>query len=189
MSMLKWVGFTSLGWVAGIPVLMVVSGLLEPLGLGNTAIAIGMSSAIAVFQWFMLRKSFPRAKRWMWLSPLVFMIPFLFADVIAYQWFDTTEAAIVFGTLTGAVVLAAVQHQFVLDRAGIRLATWMIVNVIAYALALVPPFTLTVVRIRELQLPGALSVTLSFATVLAGGPIIGWLTGIVLVKPLSTVRQ
>lgn len=189
MSLSKWVGFTSLGWVAGIPMLMFVSGLLEPLGLGKTAIAMGMSSAIAVFQWFVLRIFIPGAKRWMWLSPLAFMVPFLFVDVVGDRWFDTTEAAIVFGTLTGAVVLAAVQHQFVLDRAGIRLATWLIVNVIAYALALIPPFTLTVVRIRELQLPGALSVALSFATVLAGGPIIGWLTGIVLVKPLSTVRQ
>ncbi len=188
VSMPKWIGFTTIGWIAGIPLLMVLAGLLEPVNLGRTAIALGMGTGLAFFQWLAIRKVIENATPWLWISPLSFAVPFLFADLIGKEWLKTDESAVVFGTLTGAAILALAQYHVVLKPVGIKLVAWAMVNILAYALALVPPFTLTVVRINELQLPGALSITVSFLTVLAGGPIIGLLTGLILVRRSNPVN-
>lgn len=183
----KWIGFTTIGWIVGIPLLMAFAGVLEPVGLGRAAIALGMGTGLAFFQWLAIRKVVENATPWLWVSPLSFTVPFLFADLIGKEWLKTDESAVVFGTLTGAAIMALTQYRVVLKLIGTKLMTWVVVNILAYALALVPPFTITVVRINELQLPGALSIALSFLTVLAGGPIIGWLTGLILVRRSNPV--
>lgn len=185
VSLTKWVGFTSLGWVAGIPLLMTLAGLLEPINLGRTAIALGMGTGIAFFQWLVLRKTSSEAGAWWWISPLTFATPFLFADGLGKGFFPSDESAIVFSTLVGAVLLGWAQQRWVLKARGVSLPMWLGATVMAYSLALIPPFLLTVTRIKDLNLPDSVSITLSFLTVLAGGPIIGWLTGMTLVKHLN----
>ncbi|MBL7849815.1 MAG: hypothetical protein JNN04_02855 [Cyclobacteriaceae bacterium] len=182
MSLHKWIVFTSLGWIAGIPLLILIAGALEPIGLGNTSIALGMSAAIAFFQWLVLRRFLTQASRWIWISASAFIIPFLIADLLGDKLFSTPETAIVSCTIVSSVLLAIGQFRFILKGEGVQWPSWVTVNLVSYALALVPPFVLTVGRIRELNLPEALSVGLSFLTVLAGGPIIGWLTGIILCR-------
>lgn len=178
----RWILFTALGWIAGIPLLMMLSGILEPVGLGKTAIALGMSFGISALQWLVLRKHFPGSVKWITLSPAAFIVPFVLVDVLGSHWFSSTEAGIIFCTLAGSVLMALVQHRYLLKSKGVRLIPWVAANLLAYALALVPPFALTLSRINQLHLPGALSVLLSFLTVLAGGPIIGWLTRAVLIR-------
>ena len=185
LLLLRWILFTTMGWIAGIPLLMLLSGILEPVGLGKTAIALGMSLGISGFQWLILRKHFPESINWISLSPAAFTVPFLLVDVFGAGWFTSTEMGIVTCTLVGSILMAVVQYQFQLKSRGMPLLLWASVNLFAYALALVPPFTLTISRINQLHLPGALSVLLSFLTVLAGGPVIGWLTGVVLVRSQS----
>lgn len=179
----RWILFTALGWIAGIPLLMMLSGILEPVGLGKTAIALGMSLGISAFQWLVLRKHFAASVNWIALSPAAFIVPFLLVDVLDSRGFPSAEAGIISGTLAGSVLMAVAQHRYLLKSKGVRLMPWVGANLVAYALALVPPFTLTVSRINQLHLPDTLSVVLSFLTVLAGGPVIGWLTRLTIRYP------
>ena len=182
MRLARWILFTSLGWIAGIPLLMVIGTALEPLRLENTSVAMGMSLSIAFFQWLLLRKFLAHASRWIWISAIAFVIPFLIADLSGDALFPTGESAVVGCTLAASVLLAFSQCRFLLKGVGVKLVPWIVINLFSYLLALVPPFALNLVVIKKLQLPAALAITLSFLTVFAGGPIIGWLTGLVLLK-------
>ena len=184
MTLRNWILFTSLGWISGIPLLMLIGTALEPLRLENTSVAMGMSLAIAFFQWLLLRKVLAHASRWIWISAIAFVIPFLIADLSGDALFSTGESAVVGCTVVSSILLGATQQHFLLNGVGIKRVSWIAINLFSYALALVPPFALNLVVIKKLQLPAALAITLSFLTVFAGGPIIGWLTGKVLVKHL-----
>lgn len=185
MRLRNWIIFTSLGWLAGIPLLITLAGVLEPIGLEKTPIALGMSIAIGTLQWLQLRKRLPSSTRWIAISAVGFTIPFVMVDVLGEHWFESTEAGIIASTVVGSISMALAQHRFLLRSVGVGLMAWIVVNIMAYCLALMPPFLLSVTRINQLHLPGALSVALSFLTVLAGGPIIGYLTGTVLVRTMN----
>jgi hypothetical protein len=182
MTLGSWIGATSLGWIAGIPVLILTGGVFGPIGLGNTAIAMSMGAGIAFFQWLVLRKRVSRAHRWLWVNPMAFAMPFMASDLLIRFHAVHAEYAIITATLIGSCILALAQQQVVLKTTGLSLVPWMAVNLAAYAVAIAPPFLLTVGRINQLHLPEVISVTLSFVTVLAGGPVIGFLTGLVLVR-------
>ncbi len=187
MRLRSWILFTSLGWIAGIPLVITFAGVLEPFGLEKTSVALGMSAGIAILQWLLLRKHISSSIRWIGISVVGFGIPFALVDLFGGKWFESTEYGLIASTVVGSIVLALAQHRFLLKPVGVGLMAWVAVNLLAYCLALVPPFFLTVTRINQLHLPGALSVVLSFLTVLAGGPLIGYLTGVVLVRSVNKV--
>jgi hypothetical protein len=144
-----------------------------------------MSIAIGTLQWLQLRKHLPSSTRWIAISTVGFVIPFVIVDLLGEHGFESTEAGIIAGTVGGSISMALAQHRFLLKSVGVGLMAWVVVNFMAYCLALMPPFLLTVNRINQLHLPGSLSVVLSFLTVLAGGPIIGYLTGVLLVRSVN----
>jgi len=185
----QWIVFSSLGWIVGVIAVILISGPLEAVGLGKTAVGLGMTGGVSAVQWIALRNRFVHAARWMPASLLGMGIPFLLIDLFRDSLPLTGEdQRMIAATAVGTLLLAALQHLWVL-RERVSLFAWLGVNLVGWLLALALPFVFSVSRINAWQLPGAVKILFSFATVLGGGLIIGWMTGTVLVKSLSPLGK
>ncbi len=185
----QWVVFSSLGWIVGVIAVILISGPFETVGLGKTAVGLGMTGGVSAVQWIALRNRFVHAARWMPASLFGMGIPFLIIDLFRDSLpLAGDEQHMIAATAVGALLTATLQYQWVL-RERVPLFAWLGVNLVGWLLALALPFVFSVSRINAWQLPGPVKILISFVTVLGGGLIIGWLTGTVLMKSLSNSRN
>lgn len=177
----SWILYSSLGWVLGVVLVILISSPLELIGLGKTAVALGMTGGVSMAQWFVLRRE-STAYRWVLASLVGMGIPFILLDLFRNDIpLPSEDSKMIATTAVGALFLSVLQRHWFLGSK-VPMASWIVANLSAWLLALAVPFLLSVSRINSWHLPGAISVLLGFITILAGGPIIGWLTGVVLVR-------
>ena len=80
----KWTKASFAGWLLGIVVILMLSSLLDAVGIEHMQfyLGVGMGAGVGVIQWLYLRKIIPIGKTWIWYSIIGLGTPFVALDLI-----------------------------------------------------------------------------------------------------------
>jgi hypothetical protein len=80
----RWVFATFGGWLLGVVVIVLLSGIGELVHLGGDqwAVGVGMGWSIGCAQWWVARKWFGTSSEWMWASVVGMGTPFVLSDLV-----------------------------------------------------------------------------------------------------------
>jgi hypothetical protein len=170
----RWILATSLGWVLGIPVILLVSAGAEAVGLpAQFAIGLGMGATVGFLQWRQARRSFGASSAWFWASAVGMTCPFALCDLVGH---GLEGSALIAPTALGALLVGLWQHRLFGVR-GVKTYCWAPTSMIAWALAAATTLALGI--------PGhprsGLQLLRQFLALGSGGIVVSLITGPVLV--------
>jgi hypothetical protein len=179
----KWILFNTLGWLLGIALGIFFSSLFESIHVqGQFPLAIGVAMGVGFMQWLLLRKYTSITLLWMWLLVTGFTLPFILFDYLPFFSNWKPESYIVIAVAIGAFLGGLLQYRFCLARTDARSTRWILFSLAGWLIA--TAFVFLVFRnIRGL--PRLLAVFIAFANLIAGGPILGWITGKYITKAIT----
>lgn len=174
----RWILATSLGWVIGIPVMVLIFAGVEAARLpGQFAIGLAMGATVGFLQWRQARRSFGATSAWFWASAAGMTCPFALCDLAGY---GLDGSALIAPTALGALLVGFGQHRLFGIR-GVRTYCWAPASAIAWALAAATTLALLAIPgdptsgllqwLRPLLAFGSGGIVLSFIT----GPVLVWL--------------
>jgi hypothetical protein len=173
----RWILATALGWVVGIPVMMLMFAGAEAVGLseGQFAIGLGMGATVGFLQWRQARRSFGATSAWFWASAVGMTLPFALCDLVGY---GLDGMALIAPTALGALLVGLGQHRLFGIR-GLRTYCWVPASVIAWALAAAT--NLAILPIPDHPTSGLLQWLRPLLAFGSGGIVLGLITGLALV--------
>lgn len=79
----SWLRATALGWLLGIPLLVILALIGESLGVGGTQVLVGLGMGIGVgiMQGRRIATWLPIGRAWRYVTPLALALPFLATDL------------------------------------------------------------------------------------------------------------
>lgn len=177
----RWIRATFRGWVLGVALIVLLSSALDAVGIGHLQFYIGvaMGAAVGLTQWLLLRKYKAVSGAWLWFSLAGMSVPFLIVDLLL--------PATVSWKLALSVVLGGADAGFlqflILKRYARKAWIWGPGACAGWTLAaltvLLINYTMTIKAAGSVNLVLAL---LNLLLILAGGIILGVVTGNVLKK-------
>lgn len=176
-SIKRWT-ITFLGWLLGVVFILLLSGLLDSIGVEGFQfyLGLGMGAGVGVVQWLFHRKFSPISYLWILFSAFGMGIPFIIFDFvpIAYK----LPLSVALGALTVALLqLTALKKYF--QNAFLWIFGCFFGWIIAVATVFVIDFTMTIKVTGGMLLVMAL---LNLFIILAGGVFLGLISGITLKK-------
>ena len=173
----RWILATSLGWVVGVPIMILIGAGAEAVGLreGQFAAGLGMGATVGFLQWRQARRSFGATSAWFWASAVGMTCPFALCDLVSYSldgW------ALIAPTALGALLVGLGQHRLFGIR-GVRTYCWAPASVIAWALAAAT--SLALLAIPSHPTSGLLQWLRPLLAFGSGGIVLSFITGNVLV--------
>jgi hypothetical protein len=174
MTLRRWVWLHSAGWLLGVVAVIMLSSLLDMVGIEHWQfhIGLGMGLAMGATQAFALRRQSVPALRWIAVSVAALTAPFAVSHFLlpSAAWY-TLPICI----LSGATLLSCLQER-ILRRSGITGLGWC--WLLGWTLAAL--FLLAInatMMIRPAPVWGLVLAVLNLLLILAGGPVLGWVTG------------
>ncbi len=173
----RWVLATSLGWVASIPIMVLLFAGAEAVGLpeGQFALGLAMGATIGFLQWLVARRSFGATSVWFWASAIGMTLPFALCDLIGY---NLDGSILIVPAALGALLVGIGQHRLFGIRS-IRAYFWAPASAFAWTLAAAT--TLALLAIRYNPASGPLQWLRPLLAFVSGGIVLGVITGCVLV--------
>lgn len=184
----NWVRATTIGWLVGVPAVVLLAAAAEGLGESSlhSPVGGGVGLAVGFFQYRAIRNQLDRAGFWFWSSFLGFLLPFLVVDVARVAGisirYSLYVAVICGGLITGV-------WQSILLRTTIASTIlWIAVTVLGWA------FASGAVRLADSLgrsiLPRGVPGALSYLGIAAsGGVALGIITGFALKRILHSIRD
>jgi hypothetical protein len=168
---------TSLGWIVGIPVMVLLFIGAEAVGLseGQFLIGLAMGATIGFLQWLVARRSFGATSMWFWASVVGMTLPFALCDLIGY---NLDGYVLIAPAALGALLVGIGQHRLFGVRS-IRAYCWIPASAIAWVLAAAT--TLALLAIHYNPASGPLVWLRPLLAFVSGGIVLGVNTGCVLV--------
>jgi hypothetical protein len=183
----KWILFTTIGWVTGFILAMVIAEPLDTIKLEFFGLGLGMATGIGLLQWVALRKQKYINSKWIWftiagLGSSYFLFDILMVILNSSKFPFTTEIVsfgiiLTLATTFGAYIIGYLQYKFMLKKYFNISKSWIHYNMLGWlicSLIISGYFTLFGGLHLERTTMGTL---LNIFVVLIGGPIIGFTTG------------
>ena len=181
--LLQWMRATFVGWILGIPLIIVLALVAEAAGIGGAQVivGIGMGAGVGLMQGRIMRTMLAKLGPWFWSSVVGLGLPFLAADIANVVRWDFPYSIYVFVILGGLIV--GILQAFILSSHFQNTGWWVVGSVAGWSMASATvAFADTLSRAHSLRgIWGALAY---LATVAAGGLVLGIVTGISLVVML-----
>lgn len=180
----KWMWMNFAGWVLGIVLVLTLSVLFDSLRIEGWQfiVGLGMGLGIGFMQWLSLRKVIPVSGNWILFTALGLSLPFLIFDLAVSndgQNVGYNFSYLLISVLLGCIITGLLQRNL-LKRSGIIIKDWVLANIVGWMLA-VGAFS-AINFTRGLPWTTLELFALNLALMLAGGPILGYATGIALKK-------
>lgn len=179
-SILKFTVFSFLGWLFGVILIILLSSLLDALGIEDKQFftGIGIGSGVGLLQWMYLRKQTDIGKSWLWSSAIGIGLPFLIHDLLPA---GTIEYKLPLFVMAGGLCTGMLQY-FILNRYSQRAAFWIAGCFAAWALSV---YCINLIEFtRELSANNLLIALLNLILILSGGILLGLISGIFLKRVL-----
>lgn len=130
-----WIRATALGWLLGVPAVILLSVLAESLGAEhlNTPVGAGMGLGLGIAQWFALRRHLSRATRWIAATAPGLAAPFAVSDLARVANLGLPYSLYVAAPIGG--VLMAIGQAFLVRTIGVRPVTWVVATVVGWGAA------------------------------------------------------
>ena len=174
----KWILFTSIGWVLGIALILILLIPLESLKInvgGQAIVGIGMSAGVGFMQWLLLKQKSPVRINWIWLSILGFSLPFILFDVLAYFIKISPEIYVPIATALSGVLAGWLQARFVLKCSAEDSRGWILFSFLGWFTATI--ITFLIFRFN-MYIEKHVAIFIAFAALFIGGPLLGYITGL-----------
>lgn len=178
-----WLRATWLGWLLGIPLIIVLALIGEAAGVGGAQflVGVGMGAGVGFMQNRVIRKILDRRISWLWSTVVGLGLPFLATDVSKLAGWNLPYSLLILmtvgGLITGvwqALILSSQIHKIILWTAASALGWFLAAAASSYADSLP----------RSLAVRGIWGALLYLGAAAAGGLILGSITGICLARML-----
>ncbi len=168
----QWIAYNFIGWFLGAVFIIVLSGVLDSIGIENMQfyLGIGIGAGVSFMQWILLRKHFNIGFQWISSAIIGMGLCFIVFDLIPSSML---AHKLPFSMLSGSLLSGILQSRYLgLDR---RKKLWILLSVLAWCLA-----TLTVFSVdytKHLHAPIWFRFVLNLSLILSGGLVMGLVTG------------
>ncbi len=177
---LKFTVFSFLGWLFGVVLIIILSSLLDSVGIEDKQfyLGIGMGSGVGFMQWLYLRRQTDIEKTWIWLSAIGMGLPFIVYDLLPA---GTVTYKLPLFVMAGGLCAGILQY-FILKHYSQRAAFWIAGCFAAWALSV---YCINLIEFtRELSANNLLIALLNLILILSGGILLGMISGIFLKRVL-----
>jgi len=113
----KWFRATTLGWLVGFVLVVVLAMIWDLVGGGvQFIVGVGMGAGVGYMQARVLRTWTGRIQPWLWTSTIGMGVPFLLWDVVSAPamkaLFSLPACVLIGGLLTGVLQQPLLRHHF-----------------------------------------------------------------------------
>lgn len=177
---LQWVRATWIGWVLGIPAIIVLALIGEGVGIGGSQVLVGagMGAGLGFMQGRVMRALLQKFAPWFWSCAVGLAVPFLAWDIANAAKLNVTYSLFVCVASGGLIV--GVWQAFLLRTRFPRAGWWVLANAVGWlAAAGLAKIAETLPRSQSLRGIGGALAYLGIVT--GGGLILGLVTGVPMV--------
>lgn len=184
----SWLRATSVGWLLGVPLIVVLALLGEAVGIGGQQwlVGAGMGAGIGLMQGRAIRPLLGRAAPWFWSSAGGLALPFLVTDLSKLTPWSLPYSLYVVVAIGGVIVGG--WQALLLRRAASRAGWWVPASLVGWSLAALvaalPDRLLTAQAIR-----GVPALLLYLGIVATGGVVLGAVSGATLAWLVGGARE
>ncbi|MBL7856355.1 MAG: hypothetical protein JNM57_01605 [Cyclobacteriaceae bacterium] len=181
-SLVRWTRATFLGWLAGVVLILILSSLLDAIGIEHMQfyLGIGIGAGVGFMQWLMFKRIVLIPKNWMIFSVLGLSIPFLILDLLPE---GIVQHKIAWSILLGGLAVGLLQRG-ILKNFSQHANLWIVACLVAWPLAVLTVFAVDYTKYIT-SVSWALAI-LNFFLILAGGVVLGLVSGIFLKRMIKT---
>lgn len=175
----SWTRVTWLGWLIGVPMIIVLSLIGEMLGIGGVQFIVGagMGIGIGFMQARVMRKILEHPALWVWSSIVGLAAPFLVTDLAKAVGFNLPYSLPVAVTVAGLIV--GIWQATILSSRVRQAGWWIAACALGWALA-AGLASIADWLPRAYGIVGILGAAIYLGIVAAGGLVLGLVTGICL---------
>lgn len=180
----RWTKSIFLGWLLGVILIITLSSFLDSIGIQNMQfyLGIGMGTGVGLVQWVALRKIVALNVNWVWLSALGMGIPFVVLDLLLS---GTNMYKPLFGISLGSLTLGLMQYS-ILKKYSKKAYLWIFGCFAGWTLAVSTVFMINfTMRLANILSSNLVLAFINLSLILAGGIVLGLVTGITLKKMLE----
>ncbi|HUE83024.1 MAG TPA: hypothetical protein VMM84_12995 [Pyrinomonadaceae bacterium] len=181
--LLQWIRATFVGWILGIPLIIVLALVGEAAGIGGAQVivGVGMGAGVGLMQGRIMRTMLGKLGPWVWSSVVGLGLPFFMADIAGVVRWDSPYSLYLAVILAGLIV--GIFQAFILRSRFHNTGWWVVGSVVGWSMASAT-IALADTLSRAHSLRGVWGALAYLATVAAGGLVLGIVTGIALVGML-----
>jgi hypothetical protein len=180
---------TFLGWVSGIFLVILLSSVLDSMGIENFQFYIGAGMGIGVgwAQGRVLQTAGKLSAVWWWTTTLGLGVPFLLFDFYAHYFsVSLGDRYLPVSLFTGSLA-AGLLHYGYLKKYYAAAVWWLPASVLGWLLAGGTVYLVTYTR--HIASSNALLFVLNLSLILSGGWVLGKVTGFVLVQKVTNAAK
>ena len=172
----RWIRSTWIGWLIGVPLIVIFALLGEMLGIGGSQglVGLGMGAGVGWMQRRILAPVLERSIRWLWATMIGLSIPFVGYDLLRLMNVEMAFSLYVAVAIGGGIV--GLWQGLILVPHDVSLVAWTLASLAGWSAAAATAGAIPVAA-GPSGIPGAL---LYLGTVAVGGAIPGLVTGLVL---------
>lgn len=188
LTVQQWIKTSFLGWLAGIFLLVLTSGVFDAVGVEGFQFYLGMSmgASVGYLQWRLLKRTNSISSEWLTASAVGMGVPFLLFDLLKnYAGMAAGPESLKYSVALGGFATAFWQ-ALVLKRAGFSASRWVLVGWSGWVLG-----TATVLAIdytKYISSNNLVLFVLNLVLMVAGGAVFGIVTATPLIKILSSAE-
>lgn len=173
---ISWVRATWLGWVLGIPFIIVLALVGEAVGIGGAQVlvGVGMGASVGLMQGRIIKKILNQSALWIWSCIVGLGVPFLMTDLAKVAGLNIPYSLL--GAITIGGLIAGGWQTLILRSHIRRAGSWMMASALGWTLAAGISATADSLP-RSHSLRGIWGALAYLGIVAAGGLILGLVTG------------
>lgn len=182
ISLKKWTISTFLGWLLSVVFILILSGIFDGLGIEGYQFYLGISVGLGVglTQWLRLKKYSSIDIKWVWYTALGAGLPFLIFDLLKiYGHINFGERYLLYSVSVAGLSVGIMQY-LLLKPYSSKAVSWIPLSLVGWVCA-----ALTVIAINSsmqyIKQP-LLGFIVNLSLILAGGLVLGLITGIFVSK-------
>ncbi len=199
ITILKWILFSTIGWIIGFILAMLIVEPLDTIKLEFFGIGLGIAIGIGSLQWILLKKQNHIDIRWIWftitgLGSSYFLFDVLIIILKSSHLNIQLEGAffmiiITLATALGSYLSGWLQYRFILRKYFNNSKSWILYNFLGWTIcSLIISAYFSLFGSMHLERT-TMGMFLNIFVVFSGGPIIGIITGKNIVTILKTRKQ
>lgn len=174
---LRWIAMTTLGWLVGFALVILLSMALESVGgVAQLTVGVGMGAGVGLFQGWVIAPWVTSKWHWFLASTIGMGLPYLLWDFSAGLGFDPLHAMWVC-TVAGGVLVGVLQRRLFRPRPP-RSGLWVLACTVGWG---IPELLL---GLDDVGLLSGGWAFLSIAVIFFGGLLLGSVTSAVLPRDL-----
>lgn len=176
-SLARWIKFTFLGWLLGVFFVILLSSILDSIGIEGMQfyVGIGMALGVSCMQWFATKHTLRLPATWIVSSVVGMGIPFIAFDFLIDS---TSTYRLPMSVTMGSIVVALLQWQLLRSQF-VYASSWFIGCVSGWTAAALS--VLIINYTMMIKVAGVLTLVMAIVNlllILSGGIILGYISGL-----------